>query len=407
MSNKLMHVDKLMWADESAINDLELWEKKNAQLQYSNIYTIEALSVIKERELYRHGGYESFSDYVERGTAYSRSQAYVFLAIGRELLPLIKSTSKDNWSDIVALMSDIGNAKLRLLASAKGEYPDIVESLFVDGRTTLPDGKEIVLDELRGMLVGDLQKSLRRHLAVADEEKNKFKAEAKRYQRESESKDAAIENTRIIEQTYGRLASKLEEKQHILQRCRDALSLIDQLMVQIAIDEEDHLYIRSDLRDFLDRMVESRRRAYLRHSDVLAFFDDELIAIKDPKPMLEEKVKGVIYQNLADMTIMCKPADVVGDQGWEPLESGFETHKEMGIRAAELRLDGYVEWSTKKAPEKSKGAIRMDETRMAIKMQSHGGPYSHGWKNLENGFETKEDMERRFAELLSDGYVNG
>lgn len=52
--------------------------------------------------------------------------------------------------------------------------------------------------------------------------------------------------------------------------------------------------------------------------------------------------------------------------------------------------------------------IRMDRSYMAIKVQSFDGPYSHGWKHLEKGFESVEQMQQRFTELLNnDRYEEG
>ena len=46
--------------------------------------------------------------------------------------------------------------------------------------------------------------------------------------------------------------------------------------------------------------------------------------------------------------------------------------------------------------------IRKDYARMAIKTISNDGQYSHGWKNLASGFESKAALDRRFEELLQD-----
>jgi len=46
--------------------------------------------------------------------------------------------------------------------------------------------------------------------------------------------------------------------------------------------------------------------------------------------------------------------------------------------------------------------IRMDITRMAIKYKSWDEPRSHGWKNLENGFKSRQEMQSRFDKLLAD-----
>lgn len=59
------------------------------------------------------------------------------------------------------------------------------------------------------------------------------------------------------------------------------------------------------------------------------------------------------------------------------------------------------------ADQEDEKIIRTDTQRMAIKVKS-SGKYGHGWKNLENGFKTEEEMEARYRELLeSENYREG
>lgn len=254
MSNEIVKIsDALPDINNESITDDELWNVKHHQIKVSCYYAIEAIITIKDRELYLKGGYDSFRDYVDRGTPFSLAQAYIFVTIGTEMLPLLSEAGKSP-EEIASIFNSLGNKKLQIMAMSSKENRSTILALFDKGEANLVDGSTLYMDEVERMCVPDLKKKL----VIRDEEIKKLKAEKNVLKSDFEAREKGIEErekiSKIKEDKYGKKAVKIEQIRENLERSRSNLFDSEQYLFQCDLTEDDPSGLLKDIGDFIQRI---------------------------------------------------------------------------------------------------------------------------------------------------------
>lgn len=358
---------KMIAVDEDMINQLQSAE---GWMVISEFIKWIQLAIIQDERLYTVRECTSMEEYTKLYLPDSYGHVKKMISVGRafkgafgEGAPVhlledgkMKVEVSEEMSSQLQGINEIGITKLyELTKLPDADFSEVMSHDVVK----LKDGREIPLSEIREesareveRKVREVKKTYQKRVANLQEDKKKFKEERDQWRKQFEENEDAVERAKNMEEKYGKKAARMEEIDYLLDKTEDGLHKIEESFGKVEVEYSDPEALRERVMTLLRRMTLVQEAAITR------------------------------YPWLQDMD-------------------------ELSLFPAHKLADGITDESDlSDAEERMK--IRMDKSAMAIKSQSFEGPYSHGWKHMEKGFESVEEMEERFNELMeSDQYEEG
>lgn len=345
------------------------------RIQGATIATSILIQIVRDQKLYLAYGCGSFKDYAENMLPFSPQQAKKYLKIADTYAPLIgdfKGASMRLLNKKLHEIEDEGVKELGSLGMSKlYELTKIPEADFDEvvskGVVKLKDGSEISIDEIKDQTareftkqISEIKKDYQKRISRLEEENRKVKGEYKHAVSEKNKIEQESEYAKNIEAQFGSIAHRTGEINTNLNLSDESLAELNRFFARVEVPDDDEKFgaekqrVLSILRSVLNIHEMAKRRMPwlndMHHYEAAAF------------PI--EKFKEVQSKNSNDFD----PDATIDDVK----------------------------------------VIRTDLNRMVIKCKSNNGKYSHGWKNLEADFESEEEMQQRYDELIESGkYVEG
>lgn len=305
---------------------------------------------------------------------FNRRTAYKYITIAEKFAPLLPGVQVDgsvssmtqleeNLADNEQIneLSGIGMTKLYEIAT----IPDSDFNEVMSDKKFEINGREYSIEEIKAQTVKELQdevraekKQLQKRLANLEEENKKHKSERDHYKKQLDENEELIERSREREAMHGPEARKIEDIEYNLERAEAHLTKLQIFFTNVEVDEED-------------------------------------------PQMLRDRVLSI----LSSVTALPKMAS--RRMEWLKDLENYERQFFSPVKVKDPRLDPESDEFDPDSTIDEEKVIRTDSQRMAIKFKTTHG-LSHGWANLEKGFETEEEMQQRFNELLESGkYTEG
>ena len=331
------------------------------RIEGATIITAFLIQMVRDEKMYLAFGCGSFQEYADTMLPFNRRTAYKYISISEKFTPLLPSRLSSNGvqstaqiaeniasNDVMQDLSSIGTEKLyELTKIPDADFSEVMNK----GVVKTPDGQEWSLDEIKAEssrkvaeAVKEVKKKYQSRLSNIEEDKKRLKEERDLAKKELADNKERIERSQEIEQKYGKQASRLEELEYLLDEAQKHLGKLEEKFGKVEVDYSDPESLRERAMTLLRQMTLIQEAARTRF-------------------------------------------------GW------LEDMDELSLFPAWKLSDNEGEVFEK--PENSVVILRMDSSRNVIKQRTQGKYGGNGWKDYEKGFESKEQMQERFNELIS------
>lgn len=241
-----------------------------------------ALQKMVEERLYLALGCQSQEEYLTTMLPYSRRQAYRLLQIASKVGNVYKSLS-GNGLNAPLLSESLGSAQIgtteqspavpesevskmglySLLELTKIDDSDLKE-LVQSGKVEFQNGESLDWEELKNMTAREMHTQISKATGKYKAQVNAQRAEIAKLQEEakllkSEKEALHLQNAhaREIENKYGAVASRTQDKRNQLKLASDALFDFQELITRTGITDEDTLSLKKELILILENLDEA------------------------------------------------------------------------------------------------------------------------------------------------------
>jgi len=235
---------------------LELAVHLHQQVILGVFVTAQAIKRIRDEQLYKELGCDSFREYIETMTPVSRSQAYLCIKVIERFDRLIpQKLQKNNGVQLLDnQFQDFAIWKLGEIANLND--PDLKE-LLDGGRVKVGD-RDFDLESLASVKQVELQETMKKYkrdhralTAKLDETNKKLESENKAKDKKIDELKKLLEDYKELEYRFGPGGWKLSDRRHMLELIRAALYTANGLVVKMDIKEDDPAEFREQVLEFV------------------------------------------------------------------------------------------------------------------------------------------------------------
>lgn len=236
-----------------------------------------------DEKLYLGLGFSSREEYIENSPI-SRRQAYRYYAIASKFAPLLSDIEQkvptlalsDNESQMqltenAESLQGLGIAKLYELTKVDD---DELESLAKNGSMKLGD-ETVTVEDLNEMKLKEMVQKLSEVKGKFNSKIQQLSEEVKMLKAEGKNTSAAtvddekIKNAQALELKYGAVATKLADKEYLINQARKALNDFEVYLNNSNVEIDDPKGLQEDLLDLIRKADEIHNRAQVRFGELI------------------------------------------------------------------------------------------------------------------------------------------